>query len=161
MRKIVYSGLVLGLSLMSCKDGDKKNGGLETREISFTKEGSLTIIKPDSIGSITLDIEIADDDYQRQTGLMYRNSMAENQGMLFIMEREEQQAFYMKNTRIPLDIIYLNEAKEIVGFQENAQPLNSNSLPSGNPAKYVLEVNAGLARKWKLYMGDTLTWTID
>lgn len=161
MRKIVYTALVLGLALQACNDGKKQSGGIETTEISFTKEGSLTLVKPDSIPSITLDIEVADDDYQRQTGLMYRNNMEDLQGMLFIMETEKPQSFYMKNTRFALDIIYVSADKKIVSIQKNAQPLNTSSLPSGAPAKYVLEVKGGLSDKWNLKPGDSLSWTIN
>lgn len=161
MRKIIYTALALSLSLYACKDASKQSGGLETKEISFTKEGKLTIVKPDSIGSIQIDIEVADDDYQRQTGLMYRNSMEELQGMLFIMESERPQSFYMKNTRFPLDIIYIDSGYKVVSIQKNAQPLNTSSLPSNAPAKYVLELNGGLSDKWNIKPGDSLSWNID
>lgn len=161
MRKIIYSALALSLCLQACNDGQKKSGAVETTEIAFTKEGSLSIIKPDSIPSIDLDIEVADDDYQRQTGLMYRNSMEDLQGMLFIMETERPQSFYMKNTRFALDIIYISSDRKVVSIQKNAQPLNTSSLPSGLPAKYVLEVNAGLSDKWNLKVGDSLSWNLN
>ncbi len=89
---------------------------------------------------------------------MYRTSMEENQGMLFIFSAEFPRNFYMKNTYIPLDIIYLDQHKKIVSFQENAVPLNEEGLPSEIPAMYVLEVNAGMAEKWLLEIGDTISF---
>ncbi|NQX77898.1 DUF192 domain-containing protein [Gilvibacter sp.] len=160
MRRIIYCGFTLALLLSSCKDTSDANKSVTTTEISFTKEGDLTIVKPDSIGSIQIDIEVADNDYERQTGLMYRNSMEEKQGMLFIMDEERQQAFYMKNTRFPLDIIYVGSDQKVVSIQKNAQPLNTSSLPSGAPAKYVLELNGGLTDKWNIKPGDSLSWQI-
>ena len=160
MRRIIYCGLTLSLLLGSCKDASDANKSVTTTEISFTKEGDLTIVKPDSIGSIQIDIEVADNDYERQTGLMYRNSMEEKQGMLFIMDQERQQAFYMKNTRFPLDIIYVGSDQKVVSIQKNAQPLNTSSLPSGAPAKYVLELNGGLTDKWNIKPGDSVSWQI-
>jgi uncharacterized membrane protein (UPF0127 family) len=138
----------------SCKE-EKKN--LKSVEITFKKEGELTIYKSitDTIIS-KLDIEIADTDYDVQTGLMYRNSMQENQGMLFVFPAMRERFFYMKNTRIPLDLIYIDNNKLIVSFQENANPLDESSLPSEVPAQYVLEVNAGLAEKWLLEVGDRI-----
>lgn len=143
------------LIVVSCKDNKKV---IKQTEVTFKKEGELTIIKSDST-TVHLNIEIADTDYDTQTGLMYRNSMADTQAMLFIFENEQPRSFYMKNTRIPLDIIFIGENKKIVSFQKNAQPFNETSLPSNTPAKYVLEVNAGLADKWQLEVGDTIIYT--
>ena len=141
----------------ACKE-EKKD--IKPIEIPFTKEGELTIYKAatDSIVA-NIDIEIADTDYDIQTGLMYRNSMEENQGMLFVFPSMRERFFYMKNTRIPLDLIYLDNNKYIVSFQENAEPFNEASLPSIAPAQYVLEVNAGLAQKWFLEVGDRIEYT--
>ncbi|MBT8245201.1 MAG: DUF192 domain-containing protein [Winogradskyella sp.] len=108
----------------------------------------------------TLDIEIADDEYQTQTGLMYRNSMKDKQGMLFIFPNEIARSFYMKNTRIPLDIIYISKDSSIVSFQKNAKPFDETSLPSNVPAKYVLEINAGLTNTWKLEVGDKIDFEV-
>ena len=64
--------------------------------------------------------------------------------MLFIFDDEKERYFYMKNTKIPLDIIYINSNKTIVSFQKSAKPFDESSLPSNAPAQYVLEINAGL-----------------
>ncbi|MFD2823198.1 DUF192 domain-containing protein [Lacinutrix iliipiscaria] len=144
------------LLLTSCKEEKKV---IKPIEITFKKEGELTLYKAitDSIVS-KLDIEIADTDYDVQTGLMYRNSMQDNQGMLFVFPTMRERFFYMKNTRIPLDLIYLDDNQFIVSFQENANPLDESSLPSKVPAQYVLEVNAGLAEKWRLEVGDRMEY---
>jgi uncharacterized membrane protein (UPF0127 family) len=140
------------LAFKSCKDEKKV---IKQTEVSFKKEGELTIIKSDST-KITLDIEIADTDFDIQTGLMYRNSMANNQGMLFVFDNEQPRSFYMKNTRIPLDLIFINENKTIVSFQKNAKPFDESSLPSNAPAKYVLEVNAGLVDELSISIDNTV-----
>lgn len=141
----------------SCKE-DKKV--IKQVEIPFTKEGELTLYKSETDSIIVkLDIEIADTDYDTQTGLMYRNYIKEHQGMLFVFKDSRPRSFYMKNTKFPLDLIYLDENKTIVSFQENAQPLNENSLPSNAPAKYVLEINAGLINNWELEVGDRMEFT--
>ncbi|RKE90877.1 DUF192 domain-containing protein [Ichthyenterobacterium magnum] len=146
-------------SITSCKK-DKKDSTVKPVVIVFKKEGSL-LLKKAATGSIisTLDIEIADDAYQTQTGLMYRDSMKDNQGMLFIFPNSDYRSFYMKNTRIPLDIIYIDEALTIVSIQKDAKPFNETSLPSEAPAKYVLEVNAGLADLWRLGKGDVIEFS--
>lgn len=152
LKQFLSFTLCLALFFTSCKE-DKKV--IKQTEVSFKKEGELTLFKSDST-QVTLDIEIADTDYDVQTGLMYRDSMEDNQGMLFIFDNEEPRYFYMKNTRIPLDLIYISKNKKIVSFQKNAQPFDENSLPSNAPAKYVLEVNAGLVDKWGLNVGDNI-----
>lgn len=148
----------LSLGLLSCKDDSKKKDTAPV-EIPFKKEGVLFLRKAENDSIIkTIDIEIADDDYQTQTGLMYRNSMETLQGMLFVFDKEDYKAFYMKNTRIPLDIIYIDADKKIVSFQKNAVPHDETSLPSGVPAKYVLEINAGLSDQWNLQPGDKIDY---
>jgi uncharacterized membrane protein (UPF0127 family) len=154
MKYLFVFSLVL---FFSCND--KPQNPVKTTEVMFTKHGDLSIIKKETDSIIkVLDIEIADTPYKTETGLMYRNSMENNQGMLFVFEDMRPRSFYMKNTRFALDIIYINDKKEIVSFQKNAQPFNETSLPSGVPAKYVLEINAGLADAWGLSLGDKIDW---
>ena len=145
--------LSFSLFIIGCKDNKKV---IKQTEITFTKEGELTIFKASDSTKVALNIEISDTDFDIQTGLMYRNSMENNQGMLFVFDNETERFFYMKNTRIPLDLIYIDNNKLIVSFQENANPLDESSLPSEVPAQYVLEVNAGLAEKWLLEVGDRI-----
>ena len=87
--------------------------------------------------------------------------MLPNRGMLFIFNNEIRRSFYMKNTEFGLDIIYINGNHEIVSIQKNAEPFNQGSLPSDAPAKYVLEVNAGLSDQWTLEAGDKMEFTRD
>lgn len=154
MRIFIFILTVLSFNL-SCKE--HANNKTLTKEIRFNKEGEAVLkkAKNDSI-LVRLDIEIADDDYQTQTGLMYRHSMKPNQGMLFIFKQERPHSFYMKNTEIPLDIIFFNSEKKVVSIHKNAIPFDETSLPSKKPAQYVLEVNAGLTETWNLETGDFL-----
>ncbi len=150
---------VFCVSSFACKE-EKNNTTIKPAVISFKKEGELQIKKTTSDSIIaSLDIEIADDDYSTQTGLMYRKSMKDSQGMLFIFPDSDYRSFYMKNTEIALDIIYISEDKHIVSIQKNAVPFNETSLPSEAPAKYVLEVNAGLSDTWDLRKGDVIQFT--
>ena len=140
--------------LFSCGDQPKASK-IETSEIEFKKEGELYLLKSgDSIKK--LDIEIAENQYERETGLMYRQSMEETQGMLFIYPEEALRSFYMKNTYIPLDIIFYSKDSSVVSFQENAQPLDETSLPSNKPAKFILELNAGKVKEWNIEVGDKI-----
>ena len=143
---------------VSCK-GDAKRV-IKTETVTFTKEGILTIYKAqtDSV-LVSMDIEIAETDYETETGLMYRKSMEDNQGMLFIFPDIRQHFFHMKNTEFGLDIIFLDENLKIVSFQENAKPYDEKLLPSQVPVKYALEVNAGLSEKWLLEVRDSVEFT--
>ena len=137
----------------SCMNHKKEK--VLTRTISFTKEGELNLLRPEVDTLIaSLDIEIAESEYETQTGLMYRNSMEDHQAMLFIFEQEAPLSFYMKNTQFPLDIIYLDKGLNIVQIYNETKPFNARPLPSNRPAQYVLEVNAGLAKRWNLQSGD-------
>jgi hypothetical protein len=145
---------LLSTLLFSCGDQPKASK-IETSEIEFKKEGELYLLKSgDSIKK--LDIEIAENQYERETGLMYRQSMEETQGMLFIYPEEALRSFYMKNTYIPLDIIFYSKDSSVVSFKENAQPLDETSLPSNKPAKFILELNAGKVKEWNIEVGDKI-----
>lgn len=143
--------------LQSC-DRSKSKAPVIKQEVTFTKEAKLQIIKATGEIAKELEIEIADNEYETQTGLMYRKSMAENRGMLFVFPDSRERFFYMKNTEFALDLIYIGEDLKIVSFQENAQPFNEASLPSQVPAKYVLEINSGLSEKWGLDVGDSISF---
>ena len=109
----------------------------------------------------TFKVEIADDNSERARGLMYRDQMAADAGMLFLFERQEAQAFWMKNTKIPLDILYFDNAWILVGWSLNTPPCSLGdrcpSYPSQAPARYVLELNAGTAERIGVKLGDKLS----
>lgn len=153
--KVIAIFLFGALSFQGCKDDQKT---IKPLVIEFTKDGELILKKSNDSIVQNLDIEIADDEYKTQTGLMYRDNLGQNQGMLFVFPNEDLRSFYMKNTKISLDIIYIDADKTIVSFQKNAKPFNEASLPSNVAAKYVLEINAGLADKWQLEVGDKIEY---
>lgn len=163
VRHSLVAALLLSLATLgiSCKE-DNSRAEVKRVDVKFKKEGTLQL-KKSSTDSIlaNLEIEIADDSYQTETGLMYRKSMANNRGMLFIFPNLDYRSFYMKNTEFGLDIIYLDQDQKIVSIQKNAEPQNETSLPSEAPAKYVLEVNAGLSDQWGLEKGDVMTYSRD
>lgn len=107
-------------------------------------------------------VEIADDDAERARGLMYRDALASGTGMLFLYESEEPQAYWMKNTKIPLDILYFDGSRKLVSQQRDVPPCSLGdacpSYPSNAPAQYVLELNAGEAARLKLQDGAELTF---
>ena len=114
-----------------------------------------------SLAGERFNIEIADDDQSRAQGLMFRDSMADDHGMLFLFPTQAPRSFWMKNTRIPLDIFYFDEQLKLVSVSENVKPCRTpqcRSYPSTGPAKYVLELNAGKAQELGVKTGDEITF---
>lgn len=104
-------------------------------------------------------VEIADDDASRARGLMFRNELAPDRGMLFIFEREQPQAFWMRNTYIPLDILYFDAQRRLVSMSQRTPPCRSQqcpSYPSKGAARYTLEIAAGRASELGVKTGDEL-----
>ncbi len=156
-----YTGICLSLcfflSISGCKQEAKK--AITTEPISFTKEGELEIYRADTDSLIIkLDIEIADTDYEIQTGLMYREDMELNQGMLFVFPDMAYHSFYMKNTLFPLDLLFIDDQLRIATIKQDARPLDESGISSEVPVQYVLEINAGLSASWGLETGDRIVY---
>jgi uncharacterized protein len=96
-------------------------------------------------GQARFSIEVADDSRERAVGLMNRDAMARNAGMLFIYEAPQSVAFWMKNTRIPLDMIFADANGVVKTVHSNAIPQDTTPIPGGEQIQYVLEINGGLA----------------
>jgi len=109
-------------------------------------------------------VELAITTQERTRGLAFREKLDLDKGMLFVFENEGEYSFWMKNTLIPLDIIWINEDKEVVYISENTQPCKEDFCPSINPrknAKYVLEINGGISKEISLNIGDKTELKID
>ena len=109
-------------------------------------------------------VELAETREKQALGLMFRDSLPDDHGMLFIFPAEGMRSFWMKNTRIPLDIFYFDEELKLVSVSENANPCRTQrcpGYPSAGPAKYVLELNSGKAAELDVRAGDVLVLNID
>ena len=125
----------------------------------FQKEGELEFIDTESQKILKeIDIEIADTAYEKEKGLMFRKSMQEDQGMLFIYEKEDLRGIWMKNTYISLDILFINEKYEIVIIYKNAVPLSTSPMLSYEDAMYVVEVTAGFCDTYNIKEGDIVSF---
>ncbi|TNE78379.1 MAG: DUF192 domain-containing protein [Bacteroidetes bacterium] len=162
---VLFAGTYIFSIVKSGNKSPKKDPSTTTNtttgvtEPPFRHDANLYIF--DQNGQDTLadfDIEIVTDEYGITTGLMYRRSMLNDRGMLFIFPDIRPRSFWMKNTHIPLDIIFIDDNYRIVTIQPNTKPFSEQSIPSYKPAKYVLEVNAGTAAKLKWKEGDILSW---
>ena len=109
---------------------------------------------------VTLRAEYAKNAESIEVGMMYRRNVSSDMAMLFFMDGGDlPRSFWMKNTLVSLDIIYINTDGNVVSIQENAQPLNTTSLPSEGPAAYVLEVLGGTSAKWGIEKGTQIVWS--
>lgn len=145
MKKIIgifFAVAVILVILLLPGSGTQKQGSVCVKENCFT-------------------VEIAKTFAQQQLGLMNRQSLDGGKGMLFIFGKEDIYPFWMKNTLIPLDIIWIDENKNIVFIKEKAEPCKTASCPFIIPlakAKYVLEINAGLVKEYGFVVGDRVRW---
>ena len=117
-------------------------------------------------GPVTLSVELAQTPGEHTTGLMHRENLSLDSGMLFIFGEDSPRSFWMRNTLIPLDMIFVNSSMDIVHVEEDAQPCtascacNCPHYSSGQPAMYVLEANAGFAREHGIEPGQRISLNI-
>ena len=127
----------------------------------FTKQGTLQFIESGAGNVIReIDIEVKKDPADRNEGMMWRRTMEENQGMLFIMDRPEPQSFWMRNTYIPLDIIFVSEDLKILNIRANAPPQTLESQSSIGDALYVVEVIGGFCEQYGVEAGDEIRYQL-
>ena len=105
-------------------------------------------------------VEIADTEPAREKGLMFRKDLPEGQGMLFDFHQEQDVSFWMQNTYIPLDMMFIRSDGRILRIAENTEPLSTRIIPSGGPVLAVLEVIGGTARKLGIAPGDKVAFPI-
>lgn len=152
----------VAIYLITSKGNNNHDFRAEDTAPKFKKEGELFFIKQTEGDTLAvIDIEVADNNQKTAQGLMYRSSMPENAGMLFLMPREEIQGFWMRNTYIPLDMVFVNSKYKIVTIHHNTAPMNENSYFSTEPALYVVEVNAGFCNKNNIKEGDQIEFIIN
>ena len=107
-------------------------------------------------GSARFNVEVADDPNERSVGLMHRENMPLSAGMLFVYEQPQRVSFWMRNTLIPLDMIFMDETGRVMRIHENAVPLDETSIEGGDNIQYVLEINGGLASRLGISEGSEL-----
>ncbi len=142
------------------------------RTVAFIVFGLLVVAAPSRAASLqpldiisatgkhSFQVEVVDNDADRAKGLMYRKELPADRGMLFDFKREQDVSFWMQNTYIPLDMIFIRADGRIMRIQENAEPLSTRLIPSGGPVLGVLEVIGGTARKLGINPGDQVAHPI-
>ncbi|MDO5523170.1 MAG: DUF192 domain-containing protein [Bacteroidia bacterium] len=159
---VILAIALVGGALIYFLNRDKQDAAepvTERLDIPFRKQGSLAFLSAAGNDTISvIDIEVADNNQRRARGLMYRNSLPAEAGMLFIFDVEEIQGFWMKNTYIPLDMLFVNASKEIVTIHANTTPMREWNYASTQPALYVVEVNAGYCAQNNISEGDKIVF---
>lgn len=122
--------------------------------LAVCQDDKLTI--SGDFGQATFNVEIADDAAERAQGLMFVDQMATLDGMLFVYERPQPVSFWMKNTLIPLDMLFAAPTGEIMRIHENAIPGDLTAIPGGPGIQMVLEINGGLASRLGIAAGDVM-----
>ena len=146
IRPLKFVLMVTLAMLVSMCSQHQKNSKQEatndrSKSLKFVRPVSFLSAEGDTVS--TLQAAIADDESERNEGLMDVRDLPESKGMLFIFNEDQPRSFWMANTPLPLDIIFVNADYRIVRIHHNAQPFSEKSLSSGKPAKYVIETNGG------------------
>lgn len=128
--------------------------GLATAAWAECREGTVWI--RGDFGKARFAVEIADDPQERATGLMHRTQMAASAGMLFVFPSPQPIAFWMRNTLIELDMLFIDPAGVVRHIHHRAEPLNEASIPGGDGLTHVLEINGGLSKMLGIEVGDQL-----
>ncbi len=132
-------------------------GQTEEKNYPFTKHGVLTIKDGDyHLGNF--DIEIAETPEKMEQGLMYRKKMAPNQGMLFVYKNPQPLSFWMKNTYLPLDMLFIDSDNRIIQISKDTIPYSEDPIVCYQPAMYVLELNAGISDMAGITVGSVVSW---
>lgn len=155
----VIAGLLLTLLIAAgCRQSDNKPVQKSATVTSLKQTGRLKFVDRNNRVINTINIEIAEDDYSRAMGLMHRTSLPETQGMLFIFPEDQPQFFWMKNTPLSLDMIFANSTGKIVHIEKYTTPFSTQTYPSVEPAKYVVEVVAGFCDRYEIQPGHLIRW---
>ncbi|PAU93959.1 hypothetical protein CK503_09850 [Aliifodinibius salipaludis] len=160
MRIIFTLITVLSLSLIfsSCSEQEKTedNSQNKGRTLTYGKSVSFLDTKADTL--TTIEVAIADSDKERNQGLMDVRDLPSDKGMLFIFDENQPRSFWMANTPLSLDIMFVNADFEIVRIHQNAEPFSEKSFESEEPAKYVIETNGGFSVSHDIQEGTKVSF---
>lgn len=124
--------------------------------LNACRRGPAVVLHDTDGGSVRVRVELATTPTARSQGLMYRKELADDVGMLFLFPVDGILHFWMKNTEIPLDMLFIDHNRRIVGIVESAHPMSQEPVGPDVPARYVLEVNGGFAAKHRIAVGATV-----
>lgn len=147
----------LTMLLVGCNRETGEAEGLAT-DIEFTPEGVLDFVRPDSSIITRIIIELAESPEEQAQGLMYRRTLPDRGGMLFIDAAESMRSFWMKNTALSLDILFVDAEGRIVNIAKRTTPFSEDHIESTGPAQFVVEVRAGFIDRHGITENDRIVW---
>jgi uncharacterized membrane protein (UPF0127 family) len=153
---VLVAVLLAGTLILGCTPEDASQ---DRAEPSFEREGRLAFVQPSGDTLRTIDIEIADTDAERQRGLMGRRSLGYDRGMLFIFDTVDDGGMWMKNTPLPLDIVFVAPDSQVINIARRTTPFSEETITPEAPKKFVVEVRAGFARRFGLTDSTRVRWT--
>jgi uncharacterized membrane protein (UPF0127 family) len=131
-----------------------KNSGVPRPATGLADAAGPSVVVQTGEREVAFHVELARTPEERERGLMFREHLAADAGMLFVFDQPSLQTFWMKNTLIPLDMIFLSPDREIVGIVQNAEPLTLTGRGVNEPSQFVLEINGGLAARLGIRTGQ-------
>ena len=155
INRLAFAALATGLFFAACRDPDPPP---QLREIPFQAEDTLAFLTPAGEVIREVAIEIAATDSARQRGLMDRRALTTRQAMLFVFPDEAPRSFWMANTPVPLDIVFVGADSQVVSIAKRTMPLSREQVRSEGPARYVVEVRAGFADRYGLTDSTRVRW---
>jgi uncharacterized protein len=117
---------------------------------------NIVIVGPDNQPRATVRVELAETEQNRERGLMYRNELDSDAGMLFVFKAPVHASFWMHNTQIPLDMLFISSNRRVIGIIPNAEPYTDSAREVTGDSLYVLEVNGGFSKQHGVAVGDRL-----
>ena len=166
MKRLLLAVMGVGLAALISSAGCEKMQGPAVEgsaQQAATQQAEGAGMQPQAgtmativVAATPFTVEIAETDEQKAHGLMGRESMPANTGMWFVFDRPVQEQFWMKDTLIPLDLLFIGDDMKIVSIAKNAKPLSEELISSTAPYKFVLEVNGGIADKYGFKVGDAV-----
>ena len=154
---IVIIAVLITLLVVYIPDKNGKTDSSNLR-LSFEKQGMAIIYGTDGKQKAVFDLELAETLEQQRIGLMYRDTMTDNQGMLFVYQAAGNLNFWMKNTYLPLDLVFFLPDSTIYKIYPDNKPFSESAISPPEKCLMTLELNAGIADRYKLNPGDKIKW---
>lgn len=158
---IIILGVVTGLSLFYRLSVDRVNSLEEQVQAQKqqTKDiGKVVFFDETNKRNVEIIVEISKNEFDQSKGLMFREELPENQGMLFLYDAADIRYFWMKNTKVSLDIIYIDATFNIVKIHKDTKPYSEQLYPSEFPTQFVVEVRAGFTERYQIKVGQRISW---
>lgn len=155
----LFITIISFVSSQTASGQNAQSGSSAEEGVPFKPQGQLVFLQ-NGTGKLIkmITIQIAENEQERDQGLMWKYSMPEDDGMLFVFDTEELLTFWMKNTYISLDMVFADKSGNIVSISSEATPLSEAPISSGAPAKYVVEVNGGFCAKYGISVKDKIEY---